>query len=851
MGNISLTAQDGLASYEGDINVTLGADSQLSTKQWTRLSFSDQATYNLFLSKYAPHIMGKYDRLLMLSTEINAEVWNFLTTHKSSIDQIDVTDTQVTAESFLGSVDFQVNQINRIRDTYEHLQGDGEHIYLKERNPQPGDIDLIDRIILGSASDGESDSHASDMATIMLGNGNTDVTSLGLAPLALLPTTSFRNLFPDEDMPIDGYPLHIQNNSYGIDIENYYGLEAVAYDDATFQRPEFFPIFSSGNQGQAISPEGLYEGIEGASNLTGNFKQAKNVIVVGAIDNNKIVLPLSSRGPAYDGRIKPDLVAFGEEGSSNAAALVSGSALLIRQALLERGEQATQPLIKSVLITGAEDLGDIGPDHLYGYGNVSLFNTLSLVDDGQYTSGNIEPDSDTIFNVVVPDGVEELKVTLCWLDTPGEEGSSTVLNEDLDLFMTFENNEFLPLQVTYSNDNGTLLRTVISGVDNKNTVEQVYLENPGSGTYNIQVRSLNANVTVPYAVSYAYKMKDDFTWGYPVRNDILVAGETNRIVWESTYQEKIAIQYKMDNVWNDLINGETENYDWDIPIDMVGSIEFRALIEKDTFYSEEVLISERPSLDVVALCDDFTAIRVEQVSLADSFQYYLLETDGFTKVGTTTDPEFIYDDGSISGADFLYVLPFYTGKPGLRSTAINVENLSPSCVLSFFAVIAEVDRVDLIVELEAEEIVEQISFYRVTETGETLIAEVNSSISNLVTVADDTPKVGLNRYKALVTLETGQVIESTIREVFYVGEDNFLVLPTLLSAEEDFLTVFNNDITRPTITIYNQVGKIVLTKKLVLGVDLLDLADTQDGIYYYFIRNDDGDVLSQGSIIAL
>ncbi len=63
---------------------------------------------------------------------------------------------------------------------------------------------------------------------------------------------------------------------------------------------------------------------------------SKNTLSVGAVDSQGKVSPLSSRGPAYDGRIKPELVAYGEGGTSEAAALVSGVSLLLQQAYREQ-----------------------------------------------------------------------------------------------------------------------------------------------------------------------------------------------------------------------------------------------------------------------------------------------------------------------------------------------------------------------------------------------------------------------------------------------------------------------------------------------------------------------------------
>ena len=124
----------------------------------------------------------------------------------------------------------------------------------------------------------------------------------------------------------------MQNHSYGTGLENYYGLEAQAYDAQARQYPTLLHVFSSGNSGNQASPTGTYQGLPNVANLTGQFKMSKNTLSVGATDGLGEVAPRSSRGPAHDGRGKPELVAFGADGSSDAAALVSGISLLVQHA---------------------------------------------------------------------------------------------------------------------------------------------------------------------------------------------------------------------------------------------------------------------------------------------------------------------------------------------------------------------------------------------------------------------------------------------------------------------------------------------------------------------------------------
>jgi hypothetical protein len=113
--------------------------------------------------------------------------------------------------------------------------------------------------------------------------------------------------------------VSVQNHSYGTIIQQFYGAEAVSYDAYTWRNKNYVPVFSAGNKGLESASEGPYTNLNGYANLTGNFKMAKNVITVGAIDNKGDVAPESSAGPMYDGRIAPQLIALGPNGTSDAA----------------------------------------------------------------------------------------------------------------------------------------------------------------------------------------------------------------------------------------------------------------------------------------------------------------------------------------------------------------------------------------------------------------------------------------------------------------------------------------------------------------------------------------------------
>jgi hypothetical protein len=130
---------------------------------------------------------------------------------------------------------------------------------------------------------------------------------------------------------------------------------------------------------------------------------AFNVLTVGAMDDQgstsrtgDTIADFSSRGPTTDGRIKPDIVAPGEDtsnpnwgiyscnakwktqsdwidfpGTSMASPHIGASLVLLMNYLGPRGF-ALPAIPKALLLENAEDKGAIGPDNNYGWGYVDL-----------------------------------------------------------------------------------------------------------------------------------------------------------------------------------------------------------------------------------------------------------------------------------------------------------------------------------------------------------------------------------------------------------------------------------------------------------------------------------------------
>ena len=348
-------------------------------------------------------------------------------------------------EAIVNDLNFTFNRISAIHSKYPENNGEGIIISLKEKQFDVEDIDLLGKNIPSGINSNSTDNHATEMATIIAGSGNTFITGKGVAFGAKLSSSDFFDIIPDTDDEYERLSVDAQNHSYGTVIENFYGTLAEAYDVSSYQNPEILHVFSAGNAGLTTSTEGPYAGIPETANLTGNFKSSKNTIAVGSVDEEGNLIGFSSRGPAFDGRIKPELVTYSKLGTSNSAAMVSGLGALLNQKYREDFNKIpSAALLIAILITSATDVEAKGIDYQTGFGNINGERAFENLANSQFHQGALSDSEQITFTLDIPANAQNLKVTLAWTDSASSAGSLDVLINDLDLKVTKDTEEWLP-----------------------------------------------------------------------------------------------------------------------------------------------------------------------------------------------------------------------------------------------------------------------------------------------------------------------------------------------------------------------------------------------------------------------
>ena len=301
----------------------------------------------------------------------------------------------------------------------------------------------------------------------------------------------------------------ISNNSWGN------GVNANAYDSYTAQFDGFVRdaspaasidpiqlVFSAGNSGNA----GLTRP-KVAKNViaTANSENLRSNIGGTAADNADDLDPQSSRGPAADGRIKPDITAPGSVitgsragtgtsvtgqvdanvsysiGTSHAAPQIAGAAALFTEYWKVRngGVNPSPALVKAAILNSGQEMNGVGsslpvPNKDEGWGRINLKWMFSPgVDPGiaiKYVNQTValnSPGDAVTYNGTVDKANKDVRVMLVWTDPPAIADPALINN--LDLTVTVGAN-------TYKGNVFTNGISVTGGsADTKNNVEAVRL----------------------------------------------------------------------------------------------------------------------------------------------------------------------------------------------------------------------------------------------------------------------------------------------------------------------------------------------------------------------------------------
>lgn len=752
--------------------------------------------------------------------------------------------------------DFTLNEITLLHHDDAGLNGNGLSLSIKENLFDTTDVDFHNRYVTSSLASKSISLHATNMASISGGGGNSDPTALGVAWDVTLNTSSFDRLLPDPDDYFKAYDIHAQNHSYGTGIENYYGTETLAYDESCNRLKSIVHIFSSGNSGNQSPDTGSYHGLKGFANITGQFKQSKNTISVGATDSFGHVMLLSSRGPAYDGRIKPEVVAYGHGGTSGAAALVSGLTILLQQEFQKSHGGVFPPstLIKAILVNTSLDVERPGPDFESGFGSIRAYEAEHAIKESQFIIDQVQDGEINADPILIPEDCFMLHITLAWNDPAASIDAPNALIKDLDLEcinLTTGKIWYPWILSTYPSPDSLIL-PARRGIDTINNIEQITISFPEAGPYEIHVRgNKSGSEDQEYALTWLIELNNSFQWVYPTSTDYLLPGKTNIIRWHATGQVPGDVQYKYINEpdWTFIaqhVDPFAGSVSWDTPLSP-GIAQLRWINADTSFVSDSFIIAEPLKPKVGFVCKDSLLFYWEDPNMADSFEISRLGQRHLEHYAFTQDTFFIQKNLN-EGSLYYSVAPFFKNLKGQDSYGFNYQTQGAGCYVNAFYLRYVLDgKAFLAAELGSLHNVSSVTLEK--RIGNTYFSLYSiAPVDLMILFTSDALKQGVNIFRITVSFTDGTSTQSEILVVDFLADHKILVFPNPARTSDDIQVLSRSNETF-NLKIMDDLGRKIITLDETENPQTISLTNFIAGHYIAVVRYENGDMAAEGFIV--
>ena len=769
---------------------------------------------------------------------------------------VDVPDRRAHEERQLNNSDLSVNAIAAVQARFPQLAGQGLAVSVKEQPFDPNDIDFKGRVVSPGTFPGPPSDHATAMATLIGGAGNSHPLGRGVARQVRLATSDFARLLPDDGQQLAAAGVSVQNHSYGVAIENYYGVEAQEYDRQVRQYSTLLHVFSSGNVGNKASPTGPYAGLAAAANVTGQFKMSKNTLTVGATDPSGQVAALSSRGPAYDGRVKPELVAYGEGGSSESAALVSGIGVLLQQAYRDqhRGTLPPAALVKAVLLNSADDLGRPEVDFVSGFGQADALGALACMRGNRFFIGAVAQGTEQVFTLTVPAG-QQLKATLMWSDLEAAANAARALVNDLDLELVAPatGQRWQPWVLSAYPHTDSLTRPARRGADHLNNAEQITLAVPVAGTYELHVRGY-AVPQGPQSFSLAYEVNPvGLDWVSPQSAGNVRPGVASVLRWHWSGPAATAgLEYRpvgqaLWRVVSPAVPLEENHLTWTAP-DTTALAQLRLVVGSRVFVSDTFAIVQAPALRIGFTCIDGTLLQWTRVPGVTQYQVYQLGATALVPFVQTADTAIVLNRTQMA-TRYYAVAPEVQGKLAEPSGTIDYATQGTACYFRSFRPRQVVtDSVAFDLEIGSTYGLQSAVLERLGPGGYMPVRTVAPVRQLALAFADQLATPGRYQYRVRLQTTAGLSFFSQTETVDYVRPGDLLVFPNPVVAGAT-LSLIAGDKGELQTTLYDAVGRFQHMGRANGAVNTVDITGLRAGVYLLRVQAESGPAITRRIVI--
>ncbi len=621
----------------------------------------------------------------------------------SRIQSIQLIEAPGEPENFNAQRSARSSSVKNRFTAGRNYDGNGVVVGLGDDGDIGPHVDYTGRIV-GRNTGASRGNHGDHVGGTIFGAGNIDPYAEGMAPGAEIYYYDYPRNLNNVDADYTAHAIRITNSSYSNGCNAGYTNRAREMDEDIIQNPKLMHVFSAGNSGTSNCGYGAGN-LWG--NITGGHKVGKNVIATANVLDDDVIAGSSSRGPAHDGRIKPDIASVGTQvnstiagnsyarftGTSMAAPGIAGVlAQMFEAYVVNHTSEPDGGLLKAILMNSADDQGNPGPDFIYGYGRANILRGIRDIEDGNFIVDSVSTNQTDSFQLNVPANTAELRVMVYWTDPAASVLASRALINDLNATVRFSDGTvYQPWVLDPTPNPVTLNEAAVRATDTLNNAEQITVANPAAGAVWVRVNGTSVPVgPQKFYVVYTY-VPDAVELTYPYGGEAIESGSLNRIYWDaSPGSQSFTLEYSVNGgtTWSSIgtAAANLRQLDWNVP--NVSSDQLMVRISRGTQSDVTnhpcVLIDAPRSLQVAQACPDSITFRWDPVPGAVEYEFYLLGAQYMDSVGRTVDTFFIARNQP-PNAELWYsvaAVPAANGAAGIRAYARSKAPGFSNCIIN-------------------------------------------------------------------------------------------------------------------------------------------------------------------------
>jgi hypothetical protein len=539
------------------------------------------------------------------------------------------------------------------------FDGSGIRVMVQDDGEIGPHIDFTGRLYQSNATASTGD-HGDHVSGTVGGAGNLNPIATGMAPgaeLFIYRAAPTYNGFSNIANAYNNEQIRITSTSYSDGCNAGYTTRTRDMDLQSRTYPSLLHVFSAGNEGTADCGYGAGSGW---GNITGGHKAGKNVIAVANLTASDVVAASSSRGPAHDGRLKPDVSGVGTSvystienntyatfsGTSMSCPGVSGTLAQLYQAWNAiYGFEPRGDVMKAILMNTADDLGNPGPDFKYGYGRINALKALEVMNTSQVNTHTSVQSVTDVHPVTVASGTKLVKWMIYWHDVEAATGVFVALVNDLDFYAIDPAGDTIRPWVLDHTPNPSLLNSnAVRGIDHLNNAEQITIENPMPGAWQLFVNGHSIPMGPQEYVLTSTVETEALRIVYPMGDEGFVPGEFEVIKWDAAPDANtFDLSYSADDgiSWTSIatgINNFSRMYSWLVPDTVSGHCKLKLERSTQTYITQKFNIIKVPtSLQVDWACNDSVRLSWNPVEGAITYDVYQLGVKYMQQAGAVAD----------------------------------------------------------------------------------------------------------------------------------------------------------------------------------------------------------------------